>query len=512
MTGPLVLGLDVSTTAAKAIVVDGSGAVLSEGRATFPLENPAPRGWEQDARHWLEAATTSMAAALAGLAPALRDEVASMAIAHQRETFVIADEAGEPMAPAIVWMDGRSTAEVQAVTAEADAAWIHELSGKVPCTTPSLYKIRMLLERLRPDIDRSRASALDVHAYLVRQLTGESATSTASADPLGIMALEARRYDDRLCELARLRPANLPRLCRPGDVIGPLLPAVAARLGLRREVLLVAGAGDGQAAGLGMGVVDEGEAYLNVGTAVVAGVPSKGYRTSRAYRTLISATGDYLLEMDLKGGTLTLDWLADRVLGKLGETEQPLEGTAERFDTLARLEREAEALPAGAQGLLALPYWAGVMNPYWDDDAGGALVGLRADHSTAHIYRAICEGLAFEQRLGFELLEASAGKVGSITVTGGAMQRPFLLALFASAMGRPLALSATRETTALGAALLAFPAAGLAKNARDAAKKVAAREPLVLPGPDRDRYSQLFTGAYRGLYAALSGTMRAVAH
>ena len=504
--GRLVIGLDVSTTAAKAIVVDGSGSVLAEGRATFPLSNPGPLAWEQDATHWLEAALASTAEAVSLLAPERRDDITAMAIAHQRETFVVTDEACKPLAPAIVWMDGRSTREVAAVSREADPAWIHQQSGKVPCTTPALYKIRMLLERLRPDIDRKRARALDVHAFLVRHLTGALVTSTASADPLGLLDMRTLAFDPELAELARLDVRMLPALTKPGNAIAALSADVMCRLGLQKPVLLVAGAGDGQAAGVGTGVIDEGEAYLNVGTAVVAGVPSQSYRTARSYRTLVSATGEYLLEMDLKGGTLTLDWLADRLLGR-----GTLEGSEARFQRLAELEREAAGLSAGAGGLLALPYWAGVMNPHWDDDAGGALVGLRADHGPAHIYRAICEGLAFEQRLGFELLERDAGKVDRIVVTGGAMQRPFLLQLFASAMGRPLELSSTQESTALGAALLAFPAAGLATDVRSAAAAIASRRPPVVPSADGERYRAIYEGAYKHLFEALQPSLRALA-
>jgi xylulokinase len=501
--GPLVIGLDVSTTAAKAIVVDGRGTVLAEGRATFPLSNPGPLAWEQDASHWLEAALTSSAAAVSRLAPDARDEVVAIAIAHQRETFVVTDESCTPLAPAIVWMDGRSTPEVAAASREADPDWIHQKSGKVPCTTPALYKIRMLLERLRPDIDRRHARALDVHAFLVRHLTGELVTSTASADPLGLIDMQTLTFDADLAALARLDARRLPALRRPGEVIAPLASETLARLGLRRPVMLVAGAGDGQAAGLGTGVVEEGEAYLNVGTAVVAGVPSLRYRAGRSYRTLVSATGDYLLEMDLKGGTLTLDWLADRVLGR-----GTLEGTDARFQRLAALEGEAVGLGPGAGGLMALPYWAGVMNPHWDDDAGGALIGLRADHGPAHLYRAICEGLAFEERLGFELLERDTGRVERIVVTGGAMQRHFLLQLFASAMGRPLSLSSTQEATALGAALLAFPAAGLATEARSAARAIAKSEPATPPGPEAVRYRELYEGAYKRLFEALQPSLR----
>ncbi len=505
MIEPLVIGLDVSTNAAKALVVDAEGRTLAEGRASYPLSNPAPRAWEQRASDWLDATIRSVAQATSSLSTEQRAAVRAIAIAHQRETFVLVDAAGAPLCDAVVWMDGRASQEVSRSKRELDPGEIARISGKEPCTTPSLYKIRMLLERVRPELAARVTAALDVHAYLTEKLTGRRATSLASADPLGLVDMERRRYSPELCALAGLDARLQPELYEPGMDIAPLRPDVAARCGLGADVRLIAGAGDGQAACLGTGVVDEGTGYLNVGTALVGGTPSARYRTSRAYRTLFAAHGGYLLETDLKGGTLTLDWLADRLLGK-GE----LASSAARYQTLEQLEQAALALPPGAAGLMALPYWAGVMNPHWEDDVGGALVGLRADHGPAHLFRAIVEGLAFEQRLAFEAVEAEVGPFATVVATGGAMARPELRALFVDALGRALIPSSTPEATALGAALLCFPALGLAPTIAAAARATLAQhERVVSPGAHAARYSHLFE-SYRGLYAALAPALRAL--
>jgi xylulokinase len=503
--GPIVLGIDVSTTAAKAVAFDGTGLPLAEGRATFALSNPAPDGWEQRAEDWLSATVTAIGQVTQKLGRAAAD-VRALSIANQRETFVVTDSAGHSLAPAIVWMDARCRPEVDAVVRESGdgARAIHQKSGKPACVTPSLYKLRAFFDRMRPDLASTPgARVLDVHAFLLLHLTGQLVTSTASADPLGLLELARADWDPSLLDLARVRPGMLPRLVLPGTLVGTLLPSVSQKLGLPAGTLVAAGAGDGQAAALGAGVLDEGDAYLNLGTAVVSGVPSQACRIDRAFRTMCSATGTgYLLETDLKGGTFTLDWLADRLLGS-GE----MTGGLDRMVKLADLEVRASKLPPLADGLVALPYWNGVMSPYWDDDATGALIGLRGDHGPEHLYRAICEGIALEQRLVLERVEQASSPVQRVVVVGGGARRPFFAKLCATVLGRPLTHARAHETTALGAAMLAAPAAGIAPDVESAGRVMSGYADVVEPGPERELYDRAYREVYAHLYPAIAGAM-----
>ncbi len=507
--GPLVIGVDVSTTAAKAVAFDGRGLPIAEGRATFALSNPGPDAWEQRAEDWLTA-TVAALRQLSQLLGASAADVRALAIANQRETFVLTDSAGRSLAPATVWMDARCRPEVDAVIRESGdgARAIHEKSGKPACVTPSLYKLRAFFERLHPELANVEgARVLDVHAFLLFHLTGQLVTSTASADPLGLLDLARADWDGALLDLARVRPDMLPRLVLPGTLVGTLRPNFSRQVGLPPGTLVVAGAGDGQAAALGAGVLDEGDAYLNLGTAVVSGVPSQSCRIDRAFRTMCSATGSgFLLETDLKGGTFTLDWLADRLLGS-GE----LTGGLDRMVKLADLEVRAAGLPPLADGLLALPYWNGAMSPYWDDDATGALVGLRGDHGPEHLYRAICEGIALEERLVLERVEQASCPIQRIVVVGGGARRPFFAKLCATVLGRPLTHARAHETTALGAAMLAAPSAGIAPDVESAGRAMSGYEQVVEPGPERELYDRAYREVYAGLYPALAGAMGALA-
>src|SRR5690606_27645689 len=187
-------------------------------------------------------------------------------------------------------------------------------------------------------------------------------------DPMGLVAMEEGGWSETL--IAAILGATRyrwPELAAPGARIGEVTAEAARETGLPAGLPVVAGAGDGQCAGLGAGITAPGRAYLNLGTAVVAGVLSPAYRTDRAYRTLYGAVfpqgaPSYFLETDLQGGTFTITWLVERLLG--GDE-------ARRAD----LERRAAALPAGAEGLVLVPYWNGVMNPLWDDRASGVVAG-----------------------------------------------------------------------------------------------------------------------------------------
>jgi xylulokinase len=498
LSGPLALGVDVSTNAAKVLVVDELGAALATGSASFETHAPGGGAYEQDAEDWWRALQGAIRTATQTLGPEASARIRALSIAHQRETFVLCDGGGAPVHPAIVWMDERAKREVSEVVAALGSDALTDLSGKPPCVTPSLYKIRMVLERLAPALARRPdLRVADVGAFLVHRLTGAHRTSLASADPLGLCDMRRRAISSELCAAARVSTSALPELAEPGADLGPLLPEVARGLGLEPNVRVVAGAGDGQAAALGVGVVQEDQLYLNLGTAIVGGALSAAYRTGRAYRTLFAAEGGFLLEMDLKGGTLSFDWLVHKVLGRPRER---------RAAVLADLEREARASPPGAEGLLFVPYLAGVMNPHWDDDLGGALLGLRADHSPAHLYRAILEGLALEQRLATQALVAEIGPRPALHVTGGGSRSDLALQVFADVLGVPLARCTVDEATALGAAMLAAPVAGLASSPGAAAQAWSRLEAPCVPGPEAERYAPL-VATYREAQRALLPTL-----
>ena len=500
MAADLILAIDSSTTACKALAWDRRGRVVAEGRASIALENPEPDGWEQDAEDWWRAFCEACRALTAQLDPS---RLAAVCITHQRETFVVTDADGRPLRPALVWMDARAAQQVERAKAELGAERLHQLSGKPACTTPSLYKLMYLLER-EPGLRTASARVLDVHALLVWRLTGRCATSLAAADPLGLVDMERRSWSQPLCQLAGIATSSLPELVEPGTPIAAVTAEAAAASGLPAGLVVVAGAGDGQCAGLGAGIVAPARAYLNLGTAVVSGVLSPTYRCDLAFRTLYDATGRaYFLETDLQGGTFTISWLIDRWLRR-GASPPPFD------EVLAELEAEAEKMPPGADGLLLVPYWNGVMNPLWDDQASGVVVGLRGGHGPAHLYRAILEGIALEQRLHTEGVEAATTPVTELVVMGGGSKSALWCQILADALGKPIVRTESSEATALGAGILGAVSAGFFADYESATAAMVRLGERFEPGRRRAAYQRLYDEVYRGLYPSLQGRMQAL--
>lgn len=494
----LVIGVDCSTTASKAVVWDMAGRAVATGRRTYGL-NHVRSGWvEQHAPDWWTATSGAIAEAVA-LVGASR--IAAIAITHQRETFVCLDEAGEPIRPAITWMDVRATAEVEAFGTPD----VHRITGKPPNPTPAWYKL-LWLKRHEPETIARTAHVVDVAGYLVQKLTGEWATSWSCADPLGLVDLQCFDYDDGLLAAAGLSRAQVSHLLPPGAVAGQLKADVGALLGLPAGVPVVIGAGDGQSAGLGCNVTRPGRAYLNLGTGTVSGVYAAGYSFDTAYRTMGGPVpGTYILETFIGGGTQNIVWFVENFSGldrnaSSGKSPEQI------------LEEAAKDIPLGAGGLLCLPYWTGAMTPYWDGHARGAFVGVSGLHGKAHMYRAILEGIALEQRLLTRGVESATGMaIDEILMLGGGSRSPLWCQIIADALGRPVKLVREQESTALGAGIHAAAAVGLYTDIRTAADAMTGIESSFEPdAAAHARYSSIFK-AYLSIYPGLKSTFQLIA-
>ncbi len=489
-SSPLVVGIDASTTAVKAVVYTAAGQAVAVGRRSLAMSMPGPGRHEQDPRDWWAATRGALGDAVARVD---RDRVGAVGVTHQRESFACLDRGGDPIRPALLWVDGRAGAEI----AEYGSAAVHARSGKPPDVTPALYKLAWL-RRNEPETLRRSARVVDTGGYLLWRLTGRYVTSTASADPLGLLDMRSRRYAPDLLEIAGLVPDQLPGLVAPGDVVDQLDATLADELGLPAGTPVVAGAGDGQCAGLGAAVTGPGAAYLNLGTAMATGIHLAEYGWGRQFRTLISPLpAAYTGEMLLSSCTYLVRWLEEK-FGTGPGADGPDEETT----------RAAADLPPGADGLLTLPYWNSAQTPYWDPLARGAVVGWRGSHGRPHLYRSILESTAFELRLHTDGLESwhdgATGPVDEYRAMGGGSRSDMWLQIIADVTGRPVSVCAEDEVSALGAAMLAAAAIGLHGDAeiRASSEAMAAFDRVVEPR-GRTAYEPMYE-AYRRLYPQLA--------
>jgi xylulokinase len=491
--GDLVIGVDTSTTAAKAVVWNSSGHPISQARATFELDHPRPGYAEQNPEDWWTATTAAIRRAVQTVD---RERVSALCITHQRETFACLDRAGEPLRPAMIWADTRATEQVR----KYGTPEVHRITGKPPNPTPAWYKLLWLAEN-EPETLRHTASVLDVQGFLVNRLTGEFRTCWASADPLGVVDLTTFDYSDELLSAAGLHRDQFPDLVAPGEVIGSVTEAASKVTGLPPGLPVVAGIGDGQSAQLGCGITEPGTAYLNLGTGIVSGTFSRTYASDVRFRTLAAGIPrGYTLETFIGGGTYNIRWFVEKFAG-VDTKVLGLELAPEQV-----LEAAADMLPPGSEGLLALPYWTGALTPYWDHDARGALIGLTGIHGKAHVYRAILESLAFEQRFLYAGLEDALGEpVSRIIALGGGSRSRIWCQIVADVLQRRVEVVSEPESTCLGSGVLAAAAVGIHPSIEAAAEAMTGTSRSFEPDErNTGAYDRLYE-VYRGMYPALRG-------
>jgi len=232
---PLVVAVDCSTTSAKAIVWDASGARVASASAPLPLSTPQPGYGEQDPTDWWSATAEAIRSAVASVDA---DRIVAVSVTHQRESFACLDDRGEAVRPAMLWLDVRAREQVERFGTDR----VHALTGKPANPTPAWYKLLWIAEHEPETLARTRR-IVDVHGYLVQRMTGLWVTSIASADPLGLVDLATGDYSNELLDAAGIRREQLCDLVDPGARVGALTASAAAELGLRADTVVIAGAG-----------------------------------------------------------------------------------------------------------------------------------------------------------------------------------------------------------------------------------------------------------------------------
>lgn len=492
MKSEIVIGVDSSTTATKAISWDSSGKNIAEGSSPIRLFSPQPNYYEQNPDDWWH----SMADSLQKLTHQIdKERITALSIANQRETFVGLNKHGKPVRPAIIWLDERCKTIVDKFAAIIGEDRIHQITGKPKDYAPVVYRLAWMKENEKV-LFRKVAKFCDVHTYLVYKLTGHYKTSWASADPMGIFDLENKTWSQEILNQLNITPQQLPEVYCPGTVLGYVTKAAAEATGLRTGTKIIAGGGDGQVAGLGVNAVTPERAYLNLGTAVVSGTFAKNYLIDRSFRTMACCSEEgYYCETSLRSGTFLVDWFIQQVL-KIDPVMKPY--------IYRQLEEEAEQIEPGSEGLMILPYWNAVMNPYWDPDARGCIIGLSSGHHRGHLYRAILEGIALEQALATEAVEkATNEKTKEFAVIGGGARSKLWRQIIADASGVKVLNMSSDEASSLGAGIAAAVAAGWFPSFREAAASMVHVKGITEPDPQNaDRY-HIQLSEYKKIYPAI---------
>lgn len=469
MEQDLVIGIDSSTSATKATAWDSAGRLIAEGRAPIAMSNPLPGRFEQDPQDWWSSTVSALNALCAQIDP---QRVAALSISNQRETFALFHEDGRAVRPGTVWLDERAFRQTAELARIMGADRLHALSGKPVDVIVPVNRMVWLREN-EPENYASADRYGDVHAYLSHCLTGQWITSTASADPSGMLDIQAGVWSEEILQAAGIPVAMMPGLARVGHLIGHVTHESAKVTGLMVGTPLFAGGGDGQCAATGAGAIEPSLAYMNLGTAIVAGVYSPRYGHDLAFRTETAIADEgYIFETVLKAGTFLLDWFRREMAGV---------SDADRAAFLTAIEAAAAASPIGAGGMAVLPFWQSSMTPHWDSKARGVIAGLSGSTKRGDLYRALLEGLALDQAYALEkATEAMGARIKGITAIGGGTASPLLLQIVADTTNLPVSKADVTEASALGAAICAAKGAGWFDSLHAAAQAMGQRNLSVI--------------------------------
>lgn len=442
----LTLGLDLGTSAVKAVAVGLDDAVVGEGAAGFETDCTLPQQAEQRPADWLHAAAAAMRA-LAGRLQGLlgadwADHVAAIGLTGQLPTLVCLGEAA-PLGPAITWKDGRADAWA---SSRVDPAQRRRMYARTGMPIDGRYLAPMVQYHFADRIDQVR-TVLSAKDYLLSELTGLRSTEPSTAAGYGIYDLRERRFSEEFADFWQLPRAVLPRIQGANTLAGPLNPAGAALLGLPEGLPVSSGAADSVCASFAMAGLDERLVSISFGSsAVVIGASSVRRFDEDARYLLTPHVSDawYGREMDLLATGTGYRWLS----GLFSWAD----GDIDRY--------AAESVP-GAHGLCFPPYLAGgEQGALWNPRLKGALVGLNLRHSRADIARSFLEGTFFEIKRCIDVL-AETVPIDAVMISGTLVHAPASTQMLADILDRAVGCVPDRSPAAIGAAMLSRRIAGI---------------------------------------------------
>ena len=476
----MFLGLDVGTSSVKAVIVDERDDVVAHASVPLTVSRPQPLFSEQDPETWWHASS----AAIRSLPKSLRQGVRAIGLSGQMHGATLLDPCDQPLRPAILWNDGRSAAECTELERLQPRA--RSITGNLIMsgfTAPKLMWVR----RHEPEIFRRTATVLLPKDYVRLKLTGEKVSDMSDASGTSWMDVAARGWSEEMLDATGLSRSHMPQLVEGTEPSAKVRQKVADELEIP-TVVVAGGGGDNAASGIGMGVIDPGQAFLSLGTSGVLFVATDRFRPNpeKAAHAFCHCLPRRWHQMSVMlSAASALDWIAS-VTGT--KTQDLIDAAAEKSPH--------------RQSPFFLPYLSGERTPHNDPNSRGVFFGMTADTTAADLALAVLEGVSFGFADGMDVLLDGGGEINEISLTGGGARFGYWGEILAAALNHPLVY---RQSSEVGAA---FGAARLARLALTGERPEAVCIPppakrVIEPDPElsdklRER-RPIFTRLYRDL-------------
>lgn len=476
MEAAYLIGVDIGTSSTKVIAVRYDGKVMAHHQQDYPTQQPQPGYSEQDPDEIMKA----VKGGIRSVAMLLKQDPVAVSFSCAMHSIMAVDKDHQALTPLIIWADNRSQSVADRITSKT----LFPQTGVPVHPMSPLCKIIWWREEA-PATFTAAAKFIGIKEYIFFHFFGRYITDHSIASATGLFNIHQLDWNAESLELAGITPALLPEAVPCETIINGLLPAMAEEMGLAVSTKFIAGGSDGCLAQLGSNALDAGHATLTIGTsgAVRMAVNKPVIDAEGRLFTYVLTPGHFINGGASNNGGVLIQWF-QQAFDKKMSVDAALQ--------------QALAVPAGAEGLLCLPYLHGERAPVWDGHTKGAFIGVQPQHNTWHFMRAMLEGMAYGLLSITEALEETAGDVHKISVSGGFTASAEWVQLMADIFQRPMHLQQEGDASAMGAILLGFQALNITPAFAEVLP-----EKVFTPDPAfAETYRKVYT-VYKKLYGAL---------
>ena len=493
-----VLGIDLGTSGTKTVLFDQNGVAMASATVEYPMYQPH-NGWaEQDPKDWWNAAVETIKTVLAK-SGVNKDDVVSLGISGQMHGLVMLDENNEVLRPSIIWCDQRTAKECDEIHAKVGKEKLISITANPALTGFTLSKI-LWVRNNEPDVYAKCRHILLPKDYVRFMLTGDYATEVSDASGMQLLDVPNRCWSDELLQILDIDKSMLAKVYESCEVTGHVSDEAAALTGLSAATLVVGGAGDNAAAAVGTGVVEDGKAFVTIGTSGVVFAHTDKLAIDpqgRVHTFCCAVPGAWHVMGVTQAAGLSLKWFRDTFCAAEKETAAQM-----GVDPYELTNKQAAQSPIGANKLIYAPYLMGERTPHLDPDCRGMFFGLSAMHQRRDLLRAVMEGVTFSQMDSLSVLAEMGVAPETMLACGGGGKSPLWRQMLADVFNVPVATTVNTEGPALGVAILAGVGAGLYKSVPEACRAMIKRNPAQNPIEENvPKYAAVYA-LYKKLYQA----------
>lgn len=482
----LFIGVDLGTSAVKLLLVDETGKILNSVTKDYPLYFPQP-GWsEQNPADWWKAVQHGI---LQLTEHTDKSQIRGIGVGGQMHGLVALDERDAVIRPAILWNDGRTAEETEYLNTVVGREKLSALTGNIAFAGFTAPKL-LWMQKHEPENFTRIAKIMLPKDYINYRLTGVHACDYSDASGMLLLDVEHRCWSKEMLEICGLQESQMPRLFESFEVIGTIQGFVSGALGLPRDCVVVAGAGDNAAAAVGTGVVGEGGCNISLGTSGTLFISSKrfGVDPNNALHAFAHADGGWHLMGCMLSAASCNKWLCEEILKTTDYAGEQVDITSDKL---------------GRNRVFFLPYLMGERSPINDTDARACFLGMSMDSSRADLVQAVLEGVAFAIRDSLEVAKSLGVTPERSKLCGGGARSPLWRRILANVLDLPLDIPQTEEGPGYGGAMLAMVGCGVYPTVQACAEALVRVTDTVEPDKElAERYEEQYR-KFRLIYPTL---------